>query len=134
MNDLAICDGDNRDEPIIVRCPGPDLFPMHLVFEDQDAWLLRAMHDERIPAMQNRAVSVSGVERHQCVTAHDLRREAWEYISKFEYGVLSDRVEVVLAIDRAGEPLHDDVEERVERHERGVFGIGHELTPRGEIH
>ena len=40
-----------------------------------------------------------------------------------------DRLEVMIAIDRTRQPLHDDVEEWVERHERSVFGIGHELPP-----
>jgi hypothetical protein len=87
------------------------------------------MHDERIPAMQNGAVPLSGVERHQCLTAHDLPGEAREKVSKFEYGVVRDRLEVVVGIDRAGQPLHDDVKKWIERNERSVFGMAHELTP-----
>src|SRR5580704_9785797 len=102
---------------------------MHLIFDDYDAWVLRSVHDERVPAVQDGAVAVSGIERHQRITPLNLRRKAREDISIFEHRVVGDRFEVVVAIDRTGQPLHDDVEEWVERHERGVFGIGHELAP-----
>src|SRR5260370_20303980 len=42
-------------------------------------------------------------------------------------------MEVVVAIDRIGQPLHNDVEEWVERHERRVFRIRHELAPRCRV-
>ena len=36
-------------------------------------------------------------------------------------------VEIVVALDQAGQTLLDDVEERVERRECRVLGIGHDL-------
>src|SRR6266446_1913945 len=103
---------------------------MHLIFEDEDARVLRSVHDEPIPAVQDSAVAVAGVERHQRATPLDLRRKAREDIAIFEHRVVGDGIEVVVAIDRTGQPLHDDVEERVERRERSVLGTGHELAPR----
>jgi hypothetical protein len=121
MHDLAIFDSYDRDEPVVLGVPGPDFCPMHLIFNDQDARVLRSVHNERISAVQDGAVAVSGVERHQRVTALDPRRKARENIAIFEHRVVGDRVEVVVAIDRASQTPHDDVEERVERRERGVF-------------
>ena len=77
---------------------------MHLVFDDQDAWVLRSVHDERIPTVQDGAVAVAGVERHQRVTPLDLRRKAREDIAIFEHRVVGDGIEVVVAIDRTGQP------------------------------
>jgi hypothetical protein len=122
-------DGYDRDEPVVVRVAGADFLPMHLIFEDEDARVLRTVHHEPIPTVQDCAVAVSGVERHQRLTPLNLRRKARENISIFENRVFGDRVEVVVAIDRTGQPLHDDVEEWVERHECSVFGVGHELAP-----
>src|SRR6266496_5321276 len=48
-------------------------------------------------------------------------------ISKFERRVVGDGVEIVVAIDQAGQTLLDDVEERVERRECRVLRIGHDL-------
>src|SRR5579859_4433694 len=36
MYDLAILDGYDRDEPVVVGVPGSDLCAMHLIFEDHD--------------------------------------------------------------------------------------------------
>src|SRR5438093_2794486 len=48
-------------------------------------------------------------------------------ISKFELRIVGDGVEIVVAVDQAGQTLLDDVEERVERRECRVLGIDHDL-------
>jgi hypothetical protein len=48
-------------------------------------------------------------------------------ISKFKLRVVGDGIEIVVAVDQAGQTLLDDVEERVERRECRVLGIGHDL-------
>ena len=73
---------------------------MHLIFEDDDARILRSVHHERVPAVQDGAVAISGIERHQRVTPYNLRWKAGEDISIFEHRVVGDRLEVVVAIDR----------------------------------
>ena len=50
-----------------------------------------------------------------------------EMISKFKLRVVGDGVEIVVAVDQTGQTLLDDVEERVERRECRVLGIGHDL-------
>src|SRR2546421_11907449 len=50
-----------------------------------------------------------------------------EMISKFKLRVVGDGVEIMVAVDQAGQTLLDDVEERVERRECRVPGIGHDL-------
>ena len=67
---------------------------MHLIFDDYDAWVLRSVHDERVPAVQDGAVAVSGIERHQRVTPLNLRRKARKNISIFEYRIVGDPDEI----------------------------------------
>ena len=49
-------------------------------------------------------------------------------ISKFELRVVGEGVEIVVAVDQAGQTLLDDVEERVERRKCRVLGIGHDCS------
>jgi hypothetical protein len=53
-------------------------FPVHLIFKDEYAWLLQSMHHERVPPVQDGAITVSGVERHQRVRTLNLRGKARE--------------------------------------------------------
>src|SRR5882762_6559938 len=67
-------------------------------------------------------------EQYMPLVAFCLRHFSADFIictCEFEF-----RQAQVVAIDRTGQPLHDDVEERVERRERSVLGTGHELAPR----
>src|ERR1700730_4490195 len=102
---------------------------MDLIFDDYDAWVLRSVHDECVPAVQDGAVAVSGIERHQRVTPLNLRWKAREDISIFEHRVVGDRLEVVVALDRTRQPLPDYLEDWLARAARVLFGIGHELAP-----
>ena len=87
---------------------------MDIVFDDDNARVLRSVHDELISAVEDDVVAVARIECHQGVTTTKCLGPSGEMISKFELRVVGDGVEVVVAVDQAGQTLLDDVEERVE--------------------
>src|SRR6266404_1334513 len=99
---------------------------MDIVFDDDNARVLRSVHDELVSAVEDDVVAVALIECHQGVTTTDCLGPSGEMISIFELRVVGDGVEIVVAVDQAGQTLLDDVEERVERRECRVLGIGHE--------
>jgi hypothetical protein len=85
------------------------------------------VHDELISAVEDDVVAVARIECHQGVTTTNCLGPSGEMISKFKLRVVGDGVEIVVAVDQASQTLLDDVEERVERRECRVLGIGHDL-------
>src|SRR5438477_7632709 len=100
---------------------------MDIVFDDENARVLRSVHDELISAVEDDVVAIARIECHQGVTTTNCLGPSGEMISKFELRVVGDGVEIVVAVDQAGQTLLDDVEERVERREYRVLGMGHDL-------
>src|SRR5256886_16618882 len=105
----------------------PDNCTMDTVFDDDNARVLRSVHDELVSSVEADVVAVAGIECHQVVTTRKCLGPSGEMISKFELRVVGDGVEIVVAVDQAGQTLLDDVEDRVERRECRVLGIGHDL-------
>src|SRR2546422_4488104 len=101
---------------------------MDIVFDDDNARVLRSVHNELVSAVEDDVVAVARIERHQGVTTTKCLGQSGEMISKFELRVVRDGVEKVVAVDQAGQTLLDDVEERVERRECRVLGIGHDCS------
>ena len=75
-----------------------------------------------VSAVEDDVVAVARIEGHQGVTTTKCLGPSGEIISKFELRVVGDGVEIVVALDQAGQTLLDDVEERVERRECHVLG------------
>src|SRR5258706_12252572 len=100
---------------------------MDMVFDDNNARVLRSVHDKLVSALEDDVVPVARIECHQGVTTAKCVGPPGEMISKFELCVVSDGVEIVVAVDQAGQTLLDEVEERVERRECRVLGIDHDL-------
>src|SRR5438477_12926685 len=100
---------------------------MDIVFDDDNARVLRSVHNEPVSAVQDDVVAVARIECHQGVTTTKRLGPSGEMISKFELRVVGDGVEIMVAVDQAGQTLLDDVEARVERRECRVLGIGHDL-------
>src|SRR5436190_22788676 len=88
---------------------------MDIVFDDDNARVLRSVHDELISAVEDDVVAVAPIECHQGVTTTNCLGPSGEMISEFKLRVVGDGVEIVVAVDQAGQTLLDDVEERVER-------------------
>src|SRR5258707_228938 len=100
---------------------------MDIVFDDDNARVLRSVHNEPVSAMQDDVVAVARIECHQGVTTTNCLGPSGEMISKLEHCVVGNGIEIMVAVDQAGQTLLDDVEERVERRECRVLGIGHDL-------
>src|SRR5438874_12954311 len=95
---------------------------MNIVFDNDNARVLRSVHDELISAVEDDVVAVTRIECHQGVTTTNCLGPSGEMISKFKLRIVGDGVEIVVARDQAGQTLLDDVEERVERRECHVLG------------
>src|SRR5260370_31331533 len=100
---------------------------MRIVFDDYNARVVRSVHDELISAVEDDVIAVAHIECHQGVTTTKCLGPSGEMISKFKLRVVGDGAEIVVAVDQAGQTLLDDVEERVERRECRVLGVGHDL-------
>ena len=70
------------------------------------------MHNELVSAVQDDVVAVARIECHQGVATTKCLGPSGEMISKFELRVVGDGVEIVVAVDQAGQTLLDDAEER----------------------
>ena len=96
---------------------------MNLVFEREDSRIAVMVDDEAIGGPQSHRVP--RVEIDQGLAPLDHLRPARKAVAELEDHVLGQRVEVVLAVDVPAQPLHDDLEERIERAEGGVGRFGH---------
>src|SRR5205823_6515050 len=66
---------------------------------------------------------------HEGFTAHELCWPARKSISKLEHRIGSDRIEVVITVDKACQALPNDVKERIERGKRSIGRVTHRSTP-----
>src|SRR5947207_13067154 len=100
---------------------------MDIVFDNDNARVLRSVHDELISAVEDDVVAVARIEWQQGVTTTNCLGPSAEMISKFKLRVIGDGVEIVVAVDQAGQTLLNNVAERVERRECRILGTGHDL-------
>lgn len=73
------------------------------------------MHDKLVSGVEDDVVAVARIERHQGITTTNCLGPSREPIPKFKLCIVGDGVEIVVAVDQAGQTVLDDVEERVER-------------------
>jgi hypothetical protein len=85
---------------------------MDIVFDDDNARVLRSVHDEPVNAVQDDVVAVARIECQQGVTTTKCLGPSGEMISKLKLRVVGDGVEIVVAVYQARQTLLDDVEER----------------------
>src|SRR5271156_7239914 len=129
MHDLAVFDGNHRDEPVVIRGTARDYPAVYLVFDDHHMRVLRSVNDERVRAMQDDAVAVACVKRQERLTTIQYLGPAWENISKLEHRRVGDRIKIVLAVNETGQALQCYFEKWIERREGRVLRMGHKLTP-----
>src|SRR5438067_11706376 len=77
---------------------------MDIVFDDDNARVLRSVHDELISAVEDDVVAVARIECHQGVTTTNCLGPSGEMISKFKLRVVGDSVQIVVAVNQAGQP------------------------------
>src|SRR5260221_14142886 len=130
LHDLAVLDGNDRDEAVVVGSTRPDCLTMDLVLENRNAGILRSVRDERTRAVEDDVVPIARIERHQRLAAVNSERPSWENVPELEHRDVGKGIEVMVPIDEAGQPLLDDVEERVECSKGRVLTISHNLAPR----
>src|SRR6202171_2638742 len=102
---------------------------MDILFDDDNARVLRSVHNELVTAVEDDVVAVARIECHQGVTTTKCLGPPGEMISKFELRVVGDGVEIVVAVHQAGQTLLDYVEERVERSKGRVLRVSHNFAP-----
>src|SRR6202158_2477195 len=79
--------------------------------------------------MQRHTLSVTRIQSHEGFTAHELCWIARKAIPKLEHRIGSDRVEVVITVDKVCQALPNDVKERIERGKRSIGRVTHRSTP-----
>src|SRR5258708_32689053 len=79
--------------------------------------------------MQRHTLSVTHIQSHEGFKAPELCSSAGKSIPKLEHRIGSDRVEVVITVDKACQALPNDVKERIERGKRSIGRVTHRSTP-----
>src|SRR5713101_10219150 len=67
---------------------------MDIVFDDDNARVLRSVHDELISAVEDDVVAVARIECHQGVTTTNCLGPSGEMISKLEHCVVGNGIEI----------------------------------------
>ena len=87
---------------------------MDLVFEDHDTGVLAAMHNERVSGMNADGLAISGEDGDEIGAALNDDRPAWEVITGLEDSVVGKRLEIMFAIDKPAQALHDNFKKRIQ--------------------
>src|ERR1700757_769464 len=98
MNDFSVLDRDDRNEPVVVGRAARENCPVHFVFEDHDATILRTMHNKRVAGVKLDRFSVSREASHQIGSSSNRQRPTRETIAELEACVFGNRVEIVVTI------------------------------------
>src|SRR6266852_989199 len=101
MNDFSVLNRDDRNEPIVVGRTARENFPVHFVFEDHDATILRTMHNKRVAGVKLDRLAVSGEASHQIGSSSNRQRPTGEVIAELEECVFGNRIEIMIAIDKS---------------------------------
>src|SRR5438445_11218196 len=106
---------------------------MDIVFDDDNARVLRSVHNELVSAVEDDVVAIAHIERHDRRTTIKSQGPSWENISILEHYVVGNSIEIMVTIDQASQTLLDDVEERVERSKGRVLRISHNFASASPI-
>jgi hypothetical protein len=86
---------------------------VYFVFEDHDTGILTAVHNERVTGVNVDGLAVSGETGDQVIAASNDEGPAREVITGLEDRIVGKRVEIMLAVDRAAQALHDNFKEGI---------------------
>src|ERR1700685_2333539 len=126
MHDFSLLNCDDRDESIFVRAASGKDFAVDFIFEDDDATVLRAVHDESVGGVNLDRLAVSGKTRHQIGAPSNRCRPARKVIERLEDCVFGERVEIMIAVDQTAQAFLDNFKERIESRENFVLRLCYE--------
>src|SRR5579862_9542533 len=101
MNDFPVLNRDDRNEPVVVGRTARENLPVHFVFEDDDATVLRTMHNKRVARVKIDCLAVSREAIHQIGSPSNRQRPTGKVISELEKCVFANRVEKMVAINES---------------------------------
>src|SRR5580700_419475 len=101
MNDFSVINRDDRNEPVVVVRAARENFPVHFVFEDHDATILRTMHNKRVAGVKLDRLAVSREASHQICSPSNRQWPTGKVISELEECVFGNRVEIMVAINKS---------------------------------
>ena len=113
MDDLAVLNGDDGDEPVVVGRAGCENLAVYFVFKDHDAGVLTAVYDESVTGVNADGFAISGEAGDEIGASSNDERPAREVITGLEDCIVGKRVEIMLAIDEPAQALHDNFKERI---------------------
>src|ERR1700747_1854589 len=103
MHDLSFLNRYDRDEPVVVGRTARKNFAMHFVLKDDDATILRAMHNKCVAGVKLDRLAVSREASHQIGSSSNRQRPTGKVISELEKSVFGNRVEKGVAAHDVGE-------------------------------
>src|ERR1700694_2886349 len=101
MNDSSVLNRDNRNEPVVVGRTAREHCPVHFVFEDHDATILRTMHNKRAAGVKLDRLAVSREASHQIGSSSNRQRPTRKTMSELEECVFGNRVEIKVATNES---------------------------------
>src|SRR5579862_1703710 len=101
MNDFPVVNRDDRNEPVVVGRTARENLPVHFVFKDHHANILRTMHNKRVATVKLDCLAVSREASHQTGSPSNRRRPTGKVISELEKCVFANRVEKMVAINES---------------------------------
>jgi hypothetical protein len=130
MNNFSVLNCNDGDQPVVIGCAGSKNLAVYFVFEDYDASILTGvrnsgMHNEPVAGMNVNGFAVSREAGDQISASSNNERPAREVITGLEDCIVGKRVEIVLAIDKSAQALHDNFKEWIQGFVRCIFCFWH---------
>src|SRR6202521_4237737 len=101
MDDLSVLDCDNRDESVVIGSTIGENPSVHLVLENHDATIPRAVHNKCVAGVKLDRLAVSGEASHQIGSTSNCQRPTGEVIAGLDECVFGNRIEIMIAIDES---------------------------------
>src|ERR1700733_3084269 len=140
MDNLSVLNGDDGDQPVVVGRAGSQNLSVHFVFENHDAAILIGarntrvrntgvlnswVHNECVAGVKANTLAISGKAGDQICASSNDERPARKVITGLEDCIVGKRVEIMLAIDKSAQALHDNFKERIQGFVSCIFCFWH---------
>ena len=122
MRDLPAFDFNDRTEAIFVFHASPDDYPMNLVFDDDDAAVVRLVQNQLVGGPKRNVINVAPECGHQIRPPLYHPRPAGDLVEDFVDDVVADDVEEVLAFNELSQRTSNQIEVRRGAPIDSVFG------------